>query len=190
MSRALGISLSWNWDFAAAESVVASQRWVLSAMQKHGSPLVSTLWRILGNEQDVCDAYQDTFLQLAHFRGGQKPDHIKAFVFRTASNIAISMLRRRKVHEKAFQKIASQAQKAQQTNPSTELDSKRLQEDLRDNITRLPDRLRSVIVLKDLAELSYPQVASILSIAVPTARIYRCRAVRLLSTWMARREGI
>jgi DNA-directed RNA polymerase specialized sigma24 family protein len=24
------------------------------------------LWRILGNEQDVCDAYQDTFLKLAH----------------------------------------------------------------------------------------------------------------------------
>lgn len=58
---------------AAADSVAVSQRWVLAAMQKHGPSLVAMLWRILGNEQDVCDAYQDTFVQLAHSRDGQVP---------------------------------------------------------------------------------------------------------------------
>ena len=66
---------SWGltWDMAAADSVAVSQRWVLAAMQKHGPSLVAMLWRILGNEQDVCDAYQDTFVQLAHSRDGQVP---------------------------------------------------------------------------------------------------------------------
>ena len=89
------------WDTAAAESVVASQRWILSAMQKHGPALVTMLWRILANEQDVCDAYQDTFLKLAHYQDGQRPHNIKPFVFRTAANVAISMLRRKKLRIKA-----------------------------------------------------------------------------------------
>ena len=38
------------------------------------------LWRILGNEQDVCDAYQNTFLQLAHYENGQKPEHLRSVV--------------------------------------------------------------------------------------------------------------
>ena len=93
-------SYSLTWDFGIAESLTGSQRWVLSAMQKHGPELVTMLWRILGNEQDVCDAYQDTFLRLAHYEGGQKPEHIKAYIFCSASNVALSMLRRKSVERK------------------------------------------------------------------------------------------
>ena len=67
-------------DFPLSESLCQSQRWVLSAMQSHGRELVTMLWRILGNEQDVCDAYQDTFLKLANYQGGQKPRHVKAYI--------------------------------------------------------------------------------------------------------------
>ena len=177
---------SWGicWD-TAAESVTASQRWVLSAMQKQGPALVTMLWRILANEQDVCDAYQETFLKLAHYQGGQKPDNVKSFVFRSASNIAISMLRRRKLKLKAHQVLVGRAQKKPDNNSAGELDAKQLQDDLRTNITRLPDRLETVISLKDLAELPYTQVAKIMSISIATARVYRCRAIKLLSTWMA-----
>src|SRR4030043_1637668 len=80
---------------AVAETVDQSQRWILSAMHRYGQELVTMLWRILGNEQDVCDAYQSTFLQLAHCQNGQKPEHIKAYIFRTAGNVAVSMLRHR-----------------------------------------------------------------------------------------------
>ena len=85
------ISYGSVWDYAASESIVESQRWILSTMQKYGSELVTMLWRILGNEQDVCDAYQDTFLQLAHFEGGQKPKNVKAYIFRVANNVAVEI---------------------------------------------------------------------------------------------------
>ena len=180
---------SWGicWD-TAAESVAAGQRWVLSAMQKQGPALVTMLWRILANEQDVCDAYQETFLKLAHYQGGQKPDNVKSFVFRSASNIAISMLRRRKLQLKAHQVLAGRARTKSDNNSVGNLDAKQLQEDLRTNIARLPDRLETVVVLKDLAELSYPQVAKIMNISVETTRVYRCRAIGLLSAWMAKGE--
>jgi RNA polymerase sigma factor (sigma-70 family) len=180
------ISYRSVWDFAAPDSIVESQRWILSTMQKYGQELVTMLWRILGNEQDVCDAYQDTFLQIAHIEGGQKPVHIKAYVFRTANNIAVSMLRRRIAERNRLPMSVTVGKPI--SSPLKELDSKNLQETLRDCIAQLPEHLRNVVTLRDLAELSYAQIGRILGISSATARVYRCKAVQLLAVWMGKEE--
>ena len=157
-----------------------SQQWVLSAMQKHGQGLIAMLWRILGNEQDVCDAYQDTFLQLAHYKNNSKPEHIKAYVFRTAGNVAITMLRRRRIEAKSMTAIAQNVA----ADHAAELDADYLRQNLRSAIAHLPDYLRSVVIFRDLAELPYIQVGKILGISAATARVYRHKAIHLLSVWM------
>jgi RNA polymerase sigma-70 factor (ECF subfamily) len=174
------------WDFAAAKSLSGTQRWVLSAMQSHGQELVTMLWRILGNEQDVCDAYQDTFLKLAHYKGGQKPEHVKAYIFRSANNMAISMLRRRIIERKNLSEI--KAAKDNTESAANELNSQCLQERLRSCIAQLPEQLRGVVTLRDLAELSYAQVGKILGITQATAKVYRCKAIQLLAVWMNKKE--
>lgn len=171
-------------NFAVPGTVDLSQRWILSAMSRHGQELVTMLWRILGNEQDVCDAYQSTFLQLAHYEDRQKPEYVKAYIFRTASNIAITALRR-KISEK--NRLARTVQKARMVDsPEEQLDSKFLGESLRRCITQLPEHLRDVIMLRDLAELSYAQVGRMLLITPATARVYRCKAIQLLAVWMGK----
>ena len=174
------------WDFIGSQAIAGEQRWVLSAIQKYGQELITMLWRILGNEQDVCDAYQDTFLQLAHFEGGVKPSNIKAYLFSTANNVAISMLRRKIAERKRITRTA--VEKVEEHSPVKELDSKFLQENLRECIAKLPEHLRSVLVLRDLAELPYPQISSILKISQGTARVYRCKAIQLLAVWMSKEE--
>ena len=174
------------WDFAVTGTVAESQRWILTAMHKHGQELVTMLWRILGNEQDVCDVYQDTFLQLAHHEGGRKPRYVKAYVFRTANNIAISIVRRRIIERKGL--AAPAGGRKAVNSPATELDAKYLQEVLRDCIARLPEHLRDVVMLRDLGELPYPEIRRILGISTGTARVYRCKAIQLLSVWMNKEE--
>jgi len=181
------VSCGLIWDFAVPESVPASQRWVLSAMQSHGQDLVTMLWRILGNEQDVCDAYQDTFLRLAHYEGGQKPEHIKAYIFRSASNVAMSMLRHRITERKNLSEAAA-TRKVESPAPVNELNSRYLQESLRCCIVQLPEHLRNVVMLRDLAELSYAQLGRILGISAATARVYRYKAIQLLAVWMSKEK--
>lgn len=176
------------WDFAIGESVSATQRWILTTMQRYGQELVTMLWRILGNEQDVCDAYQDTFLRLAHYEGGQKPKHIKAYIFRSASNVAISMLRRRGAERRLSTTVAAGKRMGSDANNADELDSKYLRETLRCCMAELPEHLRNVITLRDLAEMSYAQIGRILNISESTARVYRCKAIQLLAVWMNRKE--
>ena len=179
-----------RWNAPAVEAGDVSHRWVLTGMEQHGQALLRVLWRILGNEQDVCDAYQDTFLQLAHCLGGEEPKHVKAYLLRTGSNIALSVLRRRRLHQRICRDYAHNAQDIQQPDAARELDFEELREAMRTAIARLPEGLREVIVLHDLAELPYTQVARIMGITVPSARVYHCRAIQLLAKLMTRAQTL
>lgn len=179
------VSYDVIWDSAACEAVEESQRWILVAMQKYGHELVTMLWRILGNEQDVCDAYQTIFLRLAHLEDSRRPRWIKAYLFRTASNIAITMLREKLVERRTLSNMPEATEEPQVIG---DFDANHLAENLRQHVARLPEHLRNVIALRDLGELSYPEVARILGVSAGTARVYRCKAVQLLAMWMNKEE--
>jgi len=180
------VSYDLLWDSAASRAVDVSQRWVLTAMGTYGPELVTMLWRILGNEQDVCDAYQTTFLRLAHRESSQKPRHVKAYLFRTASNTAITMLRRRLVENRTLASLETQDEN--HLTADGDFDTQHLATSLRCHIAELPDHLRSVVTLRDLGELPYAEVARIMGVSTGTARVYRCKAVQLLATWMSKEE--
>ncbi|KPK76100.1 MAG: hypothetical protein AMJ79_08250 [Phycisphaerae bacterium SM23_30] len=182
------VSFQWCWDLAGAWSLEADRKWILSAMGRHGESLVALLWRILGNEQDVCDAYQETFLKLAHHQAKTKPKNIKAYLFRSASNVAISMLRKKNLHLKACKNLARNTSQVQKVDYLGDLDGKQLQQQLRCYIMQLPDYLRNVVILHDLGEMSYQQVGPILGISMGTARVYRCRALQWLAARLADRK--
>lgn len=180
------VSYDLLWDLTASEAADASQRWVLTAMGTYGPELVTMLWRILGNDQDVCDAYQTTFLRLAHRESGPKPRHVKAYLFRTASNTAITMLRRRLIENKTLTNLETQDEN--HSTAGKDFDTQHLATSLRRHIAELPDHLRNVVTLRDLGELSYGEVARIMGISKGTARVYRCKAVQLLAAWMSKEE--
>ena len=176
------VSIELLWDVPIPKALEQTQGWVLGAMQQHGRELVNMLWRILGNEQDVCDAYQDTFLKLAHHEHGCRPENIKAYVFRSASNIAISILRHKLVEKNNIPPARTTQNNTD--SPAGELDARYLTETLRAGIAELPEHFRDVVTLHDLGDLPYEQVAKFLGITAATARVYRCKAVQLLAARM------
>jgi RNA polymerase sigma factor (sigma-70 family) len=177
------------WQGSLAQSVAASQRWVLAAMQQNGPGLVTMLWRILGSEHDVCDAYQDTFLHLAnHFEGRRRPDNIRSYLYQTAMNTAISMLRRRRLQQNYQQALRQEAAVCRPVDYGRPIDARALQEDLRKAIARLPEYLANVVVLRDLAELPYAEVGRALGISTAAARVYRHKAIQVLASMMAEKE--
>ncbi|MCP4450682.1 MAG: sigma-70 family RNA polymerase sigma factor [Planctomycetes bacterium] len=175
LSRDLGVTQD-------LDQVDQSQKWVLSAMGRFGQDLVTLLWRILGNEQDVCDVYQTTFLRLAHIENNQRPKHIKAYLFRTASNTAISLIRTRTSEKKRISQASHEP--TPPSTPDNEISQKQLVDTLRTYVAQLPKHLQDVVALRDLAELPYSEVAHVLGITPGTARVYRCKAVTLLAAWM------
>jgi RNA polymerase sigma-70 factor (ECF subfamily) len=125
---------------------------------------------------------------LAHLQNKKKPTNVRSYLFRTASNAAISMLRQKQLQRK-HQQALSKEYEIDQHQAVSDLDSMKLQQRLRMSIAKLPDYLGDVIALRDLAQMPYAQVAAILGIRVSAARVYRHKAIKLLASWMSKPES-
>jgi RNA polymerase sigma factor (sigma-70 family) len=162
------------------------QRWLLSLMRANGVALLTMLWRMLGREADVLDAYQSAVCQLV----ARGPDGIGSnpggYFYRVAMNAGIEILRRRRQQREAWPAV-SEAQalrhnaRSDALPPDAALDHRELIDRMRRAIYSLPPHLRSVTILRDLAQLPYSRVASILGITSGTARLYRRRAILKLA---------
>ena len=157
--------------------------WIVRLIQSEGRGILRLLWRLLGSEPDVMDAYQDCFCKLAARGGRRDLTSTRAYAYRTATNIAIEMIRvrrRRQAHWPAI--VRERTGERTQTpdppsgRPETPERTERC-ERLREAIAQLPPHLRNVIVLRDSSRLSYKEVGRTLGIEPATARVYRRHAV-------------
>jgi RNA polymerase sigma-70 factor (ECF subfamily) len=188
MSSAAGyISKAADDATAAPRSAAAavSFGWVTRLLDKEGEGVLRLLWRILGVEADVLDAYQDCFCKLATVApGGVKLRNARAYLYRTASNIAIEMLRSRKRRIEHLPGIA-EAHLGEDAPAAADAAAEHERIDqLRSAITRLSPHLQQVILLRDLGQLPYEDVGRILGIDPATARVYRRHAVVKLAEWL------
>ncbi len=190
MTRAPGSKSQAESDEAAAGPRTVSkdeQDRVARLMDREGPGIVRMLWRMLGREADVMDAYQDCFCKLITRRFAKKLRNERAYAFRTASNVAIEILRSRKRRREHLPRIV--ADRAKDDITSDPVENEPAQERfaaLRETIAALPPHLRNVIVLRDLNRLSYEDVGKTLGIDPATARVYRRHAVVRLSEMLSK----
>lgn len=159
----------------------ARHTWIVRLMTEDGPGIQRLLWRILGREADVMDAYQDCFCKLAKLTGRREPENARAYAYRMASNIAIELIRTRRRRANHWDNVvATRSQRAGDDEDGTAPDGAptTTQADrLRQAIAGLPTHLRNVVVLRDLSKMSYNDVGRILGIEPTTARVYRRHAV-------------
>lgn len=176
-------------EFSPAE-VADDQRWILALMRKQGPGVVDMLWRMLGCEGDVLDAYQTAVCNLTA-RGRQRiASNSAGYFYRTAMNAALEILRaqkRRRMHWPAV--VEAHRRRDTASTPALGVTQNEATERLRAAICRLPGQLQRVVVLRDLAQLPYRRVAGILGIKVSTARLYRRQAVVRLAAILGEEVG-
>lgn len=160
---------------AKAPAVCPSKDWAARLLAREGEGILRMLWRLLGCEADVLDAYQDCFCKLAMLTARPGNAQARAYAFRTAANIALDLLRMRKRHDAHWPDVVAtrQTNGSEAAHPSTD----GRVELLRGAIAALSPHLRSVIVLRDIGRMSYEQVGRTLGIDPATARVYRRHAI-------------
>jgi RNA polymerase sigma-70 factor (ECF subfamily) len=157
----------------------------------HINPLYSAALRLTKNDRDAEDLVQDTFLRAFRFFDKfERGTNMKAWLFKILTNTFINRYRRRvkerSVVEGAARESASNgtaqgfvALDATETsaNPEQYLFDRLLSDDVLHAIDGLPIDFRLVVILADLQEFSYKEIAEILDCPVGTvmSRLYRGR---------------
>ena len=137
--------------------------------------------RMCGNAEDASDVAQDAFLAawrgLPSFRGDSG---FSTWLYRLVSNAAIDHLRRTK-HQRANVSLDNEELNLDAPDPAPTpheaAESKDLRQAVEHGLMQLSDDHRAVLVMREVQELSYEEIAHALSLDLGTvkSRISRAR---------------
>ncbi len=152
-------------------------------VERHQPRVYGLALRILREEEAARDAAQGAFLKA--YRALRKFEGRSSFgtwMFRLTYNHCLDILRRAKSDpsvawdEERFGSLDEQ-HPSRTPDPATELDRNELREQLGRALSRLPERSRQVLILRELHGFSYAEIASTLSIPKGTvmSRLFHAR---------------
>jgi RNA polymerase sigma-70 factor (ECF subfamily) len=147
---------------------------------------------LLRNPSDAEDAVQECYLRaLRHFDTLRSPD-VKPWLFAILRNVCrVEYGRRSRVllydvnAEPDKPESLTPMWQEEQSTPETEMVRKLDSETIQGMVAALPDAFREVIVLREIDDLSYREIAEIASVPVGTvmSRLARARAM-LRAAWV------
>lgn len=142
-------------------------------------------FRMLGNRHEVEDMAQEAFVRAyVNIHSFNTQMKFSTWLYRIATNLCIDRIRKKKPDYYLDAEIAGTdgldmySQVAADTQkPEDEVESLELQETIQREILKLPEKYRSVIVLKYIEELSLKEISEILDMPIGTikTRIHRGR---------------
>jgi len=153
----------------------------------HLDSLYASALRLTKNERDAEDLVQDTCMRAYRFFDKfERGTNIKAWLFRILTNTFINRYRRKVKERVATEGPEQEAVQAlffsqdatdQASNPERFLFDRLLSDDVLRAIDSLPIDFRMVVILADLQEFSYKEIADILTCPVGTvmSRLFRGR---------------
>lgn len=172
-------------DAALAARLACGHAEALDPLYRRHRALVyrfARLWS--GSAAVAADVTQDVFLHLLTRAGDFDP--ARAPLPSWLLGIARNFVRRRSgaVAADSIDDGAEPAPPVDPASPETTLDTKRDLDRLRAAIAALPPHYRDVLVLVDLAERSYAEVAAICGCELNTVRSRLSRGRALLAQWL------
>ena len=154
-------------------------------VQLHQRRVFNLIFRMLHDYDEANEVTQETFLAawqgLPSFRGDAR---FSTWLYRIAYNCCLKQLENRK-RDKVLQAfIQQEEQLLQQDNRdaqmSAELESRGNQALVREYLFQLPAKYRIVLILRHLQDMTYEEMAEILTVPIGTIKTHLFRARHLL----------
>jgi RNA polymerase sigma factor (sigma-70 family) len=153
-------------------------------LERHGPMVLGVCRRILHDPHDAEDAFQATFLVLAHkARSIGRPQAIASWLYRTAQRTALRakfQRSRRRAHESVLDDLPA-------PETTEDLAWHELRPTLDDEVNRLPRKYRDAVVHCYLQEKTYTEAAKALGLAAGTVSSRLARARDILRKRLLRR---
>lgn len=164
------------------------------AMQQYGKATYNFAYRLTGNEADARDLTQDAFIRVFRaWRSFVPGTSFLSWVYRIVTNLHRDELRRRKgrFQEELPEDNAPQAfggSRPLAVDPIEDYMAGQLSESLLRSLNLLSPEQHQVIVLADVEEYSYQEIADIMGCSIGTVRSRLHRARAMLRRLMTRAQ--
>jgi RNA polymerase sigma-70 factor (ECF subfamily) len=158
-----------------------------SLVTRYRSKIFTMVYGMVQNEQDALDLAQEGFLKawksIHRFKGESS---FYTWLYRIMTNVTIDSLRRKGIHGEAEfdDRIAAvNVEPGSRTTPSSvplphkKLEHREIRDRIDEAIARLSPEHRAVIVMKEIEDLQYNEIADILSCSLGTvmSRLFYAR---------------
>jgi RNA polymerase sigma-70 factor (ECF subfamily) len=155
-------------------------------VERFQNPLMNYIFRFVGSMDDAADILQETFLRVYRKRHLYRTiARFSTWIYTIAGNLAKSELR--KAYRKSSIPLVIEKDNdddyvlplsTEDPLPDRRADSAMLYERIQNSLLKLPEAFREAVVLRDIQELSYEEIAEIIGMPVGTvkSRINRGRA--------------
>ncbi|MBI1234368.1 MULTISPECIES: RNA polymerase sigma factor [Hyphobacterium] len=147
-------------------------------MQRHGPAIFRFLYRMLRDAGDAEDAAQETFVAAHRNLFRYDPERpLLAWLFRIARNKARDHVRRQVVRRWLTAETGNDRYPAQDPSPERVVEDRDDLAALESAIARLPEGLRTPLLLSAVEDLPHSEIAEIMGLSVKGVemRIYRAR---------------
>lgn len=138
-------------------------------------------FRLVGDKEDARDVVQEAYLRahrgIKKFRGDAQ---LTTWLYRITANCASTYLTRRNKHQHGDLDGLDPVDEDPDRDPTNRADVADLRSQLSDALLTLPPKLRSVVVLRDIYDLSHESIAEQLDITESAAKVRLHRARKRL----------
>lgn len=144
-------------------------------------PLVRFFQRRVRNGADAEDLAQEVFERLARHEDLGVVEHLDGYVFTMASNLLRDRARKQATHAVGDKLFLDGAERVEEITPERVLLSTEAMDRFLAALAELPDRTRTILLLRRYEGLDFKEIAQRLAISVSTAEKHMVRAMNHLS---------
>jgi RNA polymerase sigma factor (sigma-70 family) len=138
---------------------------------------------------DIDDIVQEAYMRVLHARNSVHIESPKAFLFATAQNVALGVIRQRKVRgTDVLAEMDTSGILDEEADILRSIDRSENLELLTEAVQSLPTRCRQILTLRKIYGLSQKEVAAQLGIAEHTVEAQGTIALRKIAAFFARSE--
>lgn len=144
--------------------------------REHNDTLIRFLTSRLRSRQEACEVAQEAYVRLLSLHEPGAVSYVRAFLFKTAANLAVDRLRRAQVHARAA-RLPLFHEFIDPLTPERRVAASQEVQRLARLVEELPPKCRQAFVLNRFHGLDYPAVAAQMRISERMVRSYVMRAL-------------
>ena len=149
----------------------------------HGRFMYTVAYRLAGNDEDAQDLVQESLIRVKRGLERYEPGSLEGWLARIVTNVFLDEVRRRR--RRPTDALPDDPERVLPPSPGADEVSTQLSDDIQAALAALPDEFRVPVVLCDVADQSYEQIAATLGVPVGTVRSRLHRGRRMLRTMLS-----